>query len=56
MDRDTYIMKKRLQEFKEDLKSLLTEDFKEKDPDTYYQLTSIINKYYGRNPYEDDGD
>lgn len=36
--------------------TMTKKDFKEKDPDTYYQLTSIINKYYGKNPCEDDGE
>lgn len=55
MDRLTYILKI-MHNIEKELKSLLVDSLKEKDPDTYYKLVSVINKYFSRNSHEDDID
>lgn len=46
----------RYTEFINELKLVVTTDLKDKDPELYYKMLGILNKYDAKSPYEPDND
>lgn len=50
------LLRLRYKEFIKEIQNLLTDELKISNPEHYYQLLTIVNKYNSRSPYDQDSD
>lgn len=50
------LLRLRYKEFIKEIRNLLTDELKISNPEHYYQLLKIVDKYNSRSPYEPDND